>query len=76
MTSPNATPDVIADCVLSTFDSLPPKRKPRDRDLASREWVPLAGIVLSTGTVFRNSPNRIHLSSISRPASYGTAAIR
>ncbi|KAF2824793.1 adenosine-deaminase [Ophiobolus disseminans] len=39
--------DAIADCVLSTFDQLPEKRKPRPRSDGSREWVPLAGIVLS-----------------------------
>ncbi|KAH7382223.1 hypothetical protein BKA66DRAFT_512303 [Pyrenochaeta sp. MPI-SDFR-AT-0127] len=39
--------DAIADCVLSTFDRLPEKRKPRPRNDGSREWVPLAGIVLS-----------------------------
>lgn len=39
--------DAIADCVLSTFDGLPDKRKPRPRSHGSREWVPLSGIVLS-----------------------------
>lgn len=39
--------DAIADCVISTFDQLPEKRKPRPRNDGSREWVPLAGIVLS-----------------------------
>lgn len=45
------TPDAnaIADCVLSTFDQLPDKRKPRPRIDGSREWVPLSGIVLSKG---------------------------
>lgn len=43
--------DAIADCVLSAFDSLPDKRKPRARVDGSREWVPLAGIVvLAKGT--------------------------
>ncbi|OCK96011.1 uncharacterized protein K441DRAFT_554588 [Cenococcum geophilum 1.58] len=42
--------DAIADCVLSTFDSLPAKRKPRQRDDGAREWVPLSGIALSKGT--------------------------
>lgn len=41
--------DAIADCVLSTFDQLPDKRKPRPRNDGKREWVPLAGIVLSKG---------------------------
>ncbi|XPT04200.1 tRNA(Ala)(adenine(37)) deaminase [Ascochyta lentis] len=39
--------DAIADCVLSTFDQLPDKRKPRPRNDHSREWVPLSGLVLS-----------------------------
>ena len=45
------TPDAnsIADCVLETFDRLPEKRKPRSRNDASREWVPLAGIVMCKG---------------------------
>ncbi|KAF1843056.1 uncharacterized protein K460DRAFT_367985 [Cucurbitaria berberidis CBS 394.84] len=46
-TTPDA--DAIADCVLSAFDQLPDKRKPRPRTDGSREWVPLAGIVLSKG---------------------------
>ncbi|KAH9873258.1 hypothetical protein J1614_005656 [Plenodomus biglobosus] len=41
--------DAIADCVLATFDQLPEKRKPRARGHGLREWVPLAGIVLSQG---------------------------
>jgi tRNA-specific adenosine deaminase 1 len=45
----NADADAIADCVLSTFDRLPEKRKPRPRNDGLREWVPLAGIVLSKG---------------------------
>jgi len=45
-----ASPDDIAECVLSRFDSLPAKRKPRDREDGGREWVPLSGIVLSRGT--------------------------
>jgi len=45
------TPDAnaIADCVLEAFDRLPEKRKPRSRNDASREWVPLAGIVMCKG---------------------------
>jgi hypothetical protein len=39
----------IADCVLATFDQLPEKRKPRPRNDGSKEWVPLAGILLSKG---------------------------
>ncbi|KAF1934789.1 hypothetical protein EJ02DRAFT_362920 [Clathrospora elynae] len=42
-------PDAVADCVLQTFEQLPDKRKPRPRIDGSREWVPLAGIVLSRG---------------------------
>ncbi|KAF2738827.1 hypothetical protein EJ04DRAFT_428369, partial [Polyplosphaeria fusca] len=51
-TTPDMTPsaDAIADCVLSAFNSLPNKRKPRPRDDGAREWVPLAGIVLAKGT--------------------------
>lgn len=41
--------DSIADCVLEAFDKLPEKRKPRPRSPGAREWVPLAGIVLSKG---------------------------
>jgi tRNA-specific adenosine deaminase 1 len=48
--------DAIADCVLKTFQALPDKRKPRPRNDGSREWVPLAGIVLSQG-------NRPHASA-------------
>ncbi|OCL08391.1 hypothetical protein AOQ84DRAFT_340437 [Glonium stellatum] len=48
--------DAIADCVLSTFDSLPAKRKPRQRDDGAREWVPLSGIVLSKGTGMKCLP--------------------
>ncbi|KAJ4360938.1 uncharacterized protein N0V89_001507 [Didymosphaeria variabile] len=40
-------PDAIADCVLATFDQLPDKRKPRPQSNGAREWVPLAGIVIS-----------------------------
>ncbi|CBY00523.1 predicted protein [Plenodomus lingam JN3] len=43
-------PDAIADCVLTAFDQLPEKRKPRERGDGLREWVPLAGIVVSQGT--------------------------
>lgn len=41
--------DAVADCVLAAFDQLPEKRKPRPRHDGSKEWVPLAGIVLSKG---------------------------
>ncbi|KIW06415.1 uncharacterized protein PV09_02866 [Verruconis gallopava] len=40
--------DDIAACVLSKYDELPQKCKPRVRGEGSREWVPLAGIVLSS----------------------------
>ncbi|KAI5370715.1 putative Acylphosphatase-like domain, adenosine deaminase/editase [Septoria linicola] len=39
--------DLIADCVLKTFEALPSKCKPRILSASRREWVPLAGIVLS-----------------------------
>ena len=41
--------NAIADCVLRAFAQLPEKRKPRPRHDGAREWVPLAGIVLSKG---------------------------
>jgi hypothetical protein len=44
-------PDSIASCVLDTFDKLPERRKPRPRGDGSKEWIPLAGIVLVKGTV-------------------------
>ncbi|KAI7497468.1 hypothetical protein KC367_g5838 [Hortaea werneckii] len=40
-------PDAIAECVLSAFHALPTKCKPRRIGDGRREWVPLAGIVLS-----------------------------
>ncbi|EMD00627.1 hypothetical protein BAUCODRAFT_51391, partial [Baudoinia panamericana UAMH 10762] len=40
-------PDAIAECVLSAFHALPAKCKPRTLASGRREWVPLAGIVLS-----------------------------
>ncbi|KAI6886061.1 hypothetical protein KC360_g2006 [Hortaea werneckii] len=40
-------PDTIAECVLSAFHALPTKCKPRRIGDGRREWVPLAGIVLS-----------------------------
>lgn len=42
-------PDAIADCVLNAFKRLPQKYKPRTLADGRREWVPLAGIVLSRG---------------------------
>lgn len=42
-------PDAIADCVLATFAKLPRRFKPRTLANGKREWVPLAGIVLSKG---------------------------
>jgi tRNA-specific adenosine deaminase 1 len=49
--SMSALEDQVADLVLNTFDALPAKRKPRPtREDGTREWVPLAGIVLSRGT--------------------------
>jgi hypothetical protein len=44
--------DDIADCVLAAFDRLPNKFKPRIlADGKRREWVPLAGMVLSRGEI-------------------------
>lgn len=54
-------PDAIADCVLSTFDGLPDKRKPRPRNDGSREWVPLSGIVLVKGMVIIHYESTIGL---------------
>jgi tRNA-specific adenosine deaminase 1 len=51
--------DAIADCVLSTFERLPDKRKPRPRTDGSREWVPLSGIVLSRGNCPINIRTRL-----------------
>ncbi|KAK3078384.1 hypothetical protein LTS18_007641 [Coniosporium uncinatum] len=56
MTAPNpghynVDPDEVAGCVLSAFNALPAKRKPRQREDGAREWVPLSGIVLSKGTI-------------------------
>lgn len=45
----NSSGDSIADCVLKTSEALPAKCKPRAQDNGRREWVPLAGIVLSKG---------------------------
>lgn len=42
--------DSIASCVLKTFNALPQKCKPRKLDDGRREWVPLAGLVLSRGS--------------------------
>ena len=44
---PHPHPDAIADCVLNAFHALPQKCKPRTLADGRREWVPLAGIVLS-----------------------------
>jgi hypothetical protein len=55
------SPDEIADCVLTTFDSLPAKCKPRQRESGSREWIPLSGIVLSRGMV---APMLVQLSPL------------
>ena len=40
-------PDAIADCVLAAFGALPAKFKPRALPHGNREWVPLAGVVMS-----------------------------
>ena len=54
--------DAIADCVLSTFDRLPEKRKPRLRSDGAREWVPLSGIVLDKSTSYYIPPNKAGVS--------------
>ncbi len=41
--------DDIARYVLASYDRLPQKCKPLEREPGSREWVPLAGIVLASG---------------------------
>ncbi|KAK4548645.1 hypothetical protein LTR36_009556 [Oleoguttula mirabilis] len=46
---PPPHPDAVADCVLSAFHALPAKCKPRKLADGRKEWVPLAGIVLSRG---------------------------
>ncbi|GAB7348331.1 hypothetical protein MBLNU459_g6306t1 [Dothideomycetes sp. NU459] len=52
--NPDLDPDAVADCVLAAFDALPPHRKPRQASsglkAGRREWVPLAGIVVDSGT--------------------------
>jgi hypothetical protein len=56
--------DAIADCVLGAFDQLPKKRHPRVRGDGSREWVPLAGIVLAKGMVValvQHHPHQAHV---------------
>ncbi|EME49525.1 hypothetical protein DOTSEDRAFT_58742 [Dothistroma septosporum NZE10] len=49
--TPSHDPNSIAGCVLDTFDTLQPRYKPRTLPHRQREWVPLAGIVLSRGHV-------------------------
>ncbi|CZT15690.1 related to tRNA-specific adenosine deaminase 1 [Ramularia collo-cygni] len=46
---PTSRPDDVARCVLDTFDILPAAYRPRQLPEGRREWVPLAGIVLSRG---------------------------
>jgi hypothetical protein len=41
----------VACLVLSTFNSLPQKSKPRTHPDGSREWIPMTGIVLACGTL-------------------------
>lgn len=43
------TNDEIANHVLRAFDALPAKFKPRSYETAATEWVPLAGIVVTSG---------------------------
>lgn len=44
-------PTAVSECVLGTFYNLPAKFKPRTLADGRREWVPLAGIVLSRGVL-------------------------
>lgn len=53
-------PNAIADCVLDAFHALPPKFKPRKLADGRREWVPLAGIVLSRRRTFTLAPTSHH----------------
>ena len=41
--------DQIADVVLAKFETLPAKSKPTNDTDGIRNWVPLSGIVISTG---------------------------
>ena len=49
--TPSHDRNSIADCILNAFNALPQKCKPRTLSDGRREWVPLAGIVLSKGNV-------------------------
>ncbi|RMY52489.1 hypothetical protein D0863_14247 [Hortaea werneckii] len=55
--------DAVADCVLSAFHALPTKCKPRRLGDGRREWVPLAGIVLSK----EPTPKSKHVSAPPKP---------
>ncbi|RMY47234.1 hypothetical protein D0863_15680 [Hortaea werneckii] len=54
----------VADCVLSAFHALPTKCKPRRLGDGRREWVPLAGIVLSKAPP---NPDTVHDDPPSNP---------
>ncbi|KAI6792360.1 hypothetical protein KC332_g17432 [Hortaea werneckii] len=56
--------DAVADCVLSAFHALPTKCKPRRLGDSRREWVPLAGIVLSKAPP---KPDTVHDDPPSHP---------
>jgi hypothetical protein len=43
--------DAVASTVLSAFEALPDRCKPRHRADGTREWVVLSGIVVSQGRV-------------------------
>lgn len=49
--------DRIAQCVLEAFKKLPAKAKPRSYGDGLKEWVPLAGIVLSKPSTTAGKPD-------------------
>ena len=50
--SASPTTDEIATAVITAFEKLPKKNKPRTRDDGTTEWIPLAGIVLEDEGLF------------------------
>jgi tRNA-specific adenosine deaminase 1 len=66
--------DDIARCVLASYDRLPQKCKPLERGPGSREWVPLAGIVLASGDDSNNVVRKLEcvaLGYVSTTALFG-----
>ena len=59
--------DDIARCVITAFQSLPAKAKPRRLDNGRKEWVPLAGIVLRKGKFILNLAYNRMLMVLKRP---------